>query len=245
VREFMSRKLLTRVIAAALLAALLAACGKAVPPPPLVVGANAWIGCEPVFLARELGYLPPGRIRLNEYAAPAEVAQAFGSGAVQLAIMPLEQALLLRRDVPDLKIIMLADLRTTEKTLDVMVVRDESIGKFHGELTTLLQGWQRALDYERAEPTRAATGMAQREHLDAAQLARQMQSIERYDLRRNRELMAGEQPAIAASIDAMQRAMMSRGALQVGAEAVTLLDTTLLSEKADKNGAAQSGVAAP
>jgi ABC-type nitrate/sulfonate/bicarbonate transport system substrate-binding protein len=236
---------LTRTFAALFLAASLAACGRATPPPPLVAGLDAWPGYAPVFLAQDLGYLPPERIRLNEYATPALTAQAFQSGAVQLAILPLAQALLLRRDVPDLKIILLADMRKADKTPDVMVVKDESIGKFHGELTTLLQGWQRALDYGRGEPAQAATRMAQREHLDAAQFAAQMQSVERYDLKRNRELMAGEQPPIAASIDAAQRAMMERGTIQVGAEAVTLLDATLLSEKADKNGEAQSGVAAP
>jgi hypothetical protein len=222
---------MTGLIAALCLAGV-AGCDKK-PPPPLVAGAQTWAGNEPAFLARDLNFLPADSVRVNEYATLAEVREAFRKDAVQLAAFPLPDALLLLRDMPELKIVLLADARA-DKTLDVWVIRDDDIGRFHRELQAVFAGWQQAIDYEKNNAAKALALEAAREHLAAAPMAQALAGIERYDMAKNRDLMLGEAPGIAASIDSAERDLMNKGKLQVGAEAVTLIDTTLLSESAEK-----------
>lgn len=104
----MTKKILFAIIVVALLPALLVACDKT-PRPPLVFGANLWPGYESVYLARSLGYLPTEGVRLAEYANTSEVIQAFRNHTVHMAGVTLDEALLLRRDIPDLKIVLLFD----------------------------------------------------------------------------------------------------------------------------------------
>jgi hypothetical protein len=47
-------------------------------------------------------------------------------------------------------------------------------------------------------------------------------------LQRNRELLLDETLAIGPAIDGLQRFMLDNGQLQMGADASTLLDSTLL-----------------
>lgn len=224
-----------------LLAGLVAACNKA-PPPPLLAGAAPWAGYEPLSMAQQLGYLSD-RVRLNEYATPEQAAEAMKKGSVQLATMTLGEALLLRRDMPDLKVILLLGMRKADQSVEVMVVRDDSIGQFHRELLALLAGWLKVQDVMRADPAKAYAVMAQSAHVEAAEIEAQSKTFERYDMERNRALMMGELPLIATRIDAVQHDMISRGELQVGEEASLLVDNTLLTELSEKGPAAESGVA--
>jgi ABC-type nitrate/sulfonate/bicarbonate transport system substrate-binding protein len=228
--DVMVKTMLFRIIFAVLLPVLLAACNKGTLP-PLVLGAGVSPGYELVYLARDQGYLSAANLRVVEYSNPAEVKQAFRGGAVHLAGVTLEDALLLRRDIPDLKIVLILDsakLPTGESGMDVLVTRDEYIGTYHGEMVQFLDGWRRALDYVHNEPAKAALAMAQREHMEPAQFDKAMQGIEFFDLQRNREMLRGESPAMVARIESAQRSMMGKGLLSVGVDPAVLLEASLL-----------------
>lgn len=224
----MTRKTLPKLVAAALFALLCTACDKT-PQPPLAFGASAWPGYEPVYLARELGYFQGGNLRLDEYKTPAEAEDAFRQHKIHLVALTLDRALLLRRDVPDLKIILLFDA-APGKRLDVLVTRDEYIGLYHQELQQLLQGWRKALDYVHSNPDKAAQAMARREGVSADQFQAAQQGVELYGLQRNQLEMIGEPPPIGTAIEAAQRALLNQGKLEMGADPSMLLDSTLLAE---------------
>lgn len=223
----MTIKRLFGTVGVALFLLLLVSCEKVVRP-PLVFGANAWPGYEPVYLAGDLGYLPADRIHLAEYANAAEVRQAFRAHTLHLAAMTLEDALELRRDVPDLKIVLVFDTRVPGKTLDVLVARDDDIGDYHDEMVQLAKGWRRAMDYVHSDAAKATALMAKHEHLEPVQFDKAMQGLELAGVQRNKELLLGDSPGIAASINAIQRAMLNKGQLNIGVEPGMLLDGSLL-----------------
>lgn len=319
----MTKKILFVILAALLLPALLAACDKT-PKPPLVFGAAAWPGYEPVYLAQSLGYLPAQGVRLTEYADAAQVSQALRNHTVQVAGVTLGEALVLRRDIPDLRIVLLLDAsngadaliaqpgitalaqlqgkrvgvdgsalgayflnlalksaglrsqqvrivplaadkqeaafrahqvdavvcagpvgsrllqaggqqlfdssRVPGKILNVLVMRDADIGEYYQEMLQLLQGWRRAMDYIQAEPAKALPAMAKREQADPEQFSRMLHGIELFGLQRNRELLLSEPPAVAPSIDEMQRFMLNNDLLRVGVDGSVLVATALLAD---------------
>jgi ABC-type nitrate/sulfonate/bicarbonate transport system substrate-binding protein len=236
----MKMKLVLRVFAVAVLLAMFAACDKT-PQPPLMFGASAWPGYEPVYLARELGYFKDANLRLDDYAGAAEVEQAFRSHKIQLAAITLERALLLHRDMPEMKIILLFDAEASDAPvsgkrsemshrMDVLVTRDEAIGQYHHEMQQLLQGWHHALDYMHSDADKAAQIMAQHEHITPAQFNHALQGYELYGWQRNQQLMIGEPPPVGGAIEAAQRAMLSQGKLNMGVDPSMLLDSTLLAE---------------
>lgn len=229
-----------RIVAVVVALASFAACNKT-PQPPLVLGASAWPGYEPVYLARELGYFKDTNLRLADYGSPAEVEQAFRSRSIQLAAITLDKALLLRRDIPELKIILLFDAEsgipassgmTPEpwKRMDVLVTRDDTIGQYHPEMHQLLQGWRRALDYMHDEPGKALQIMAKHEHLSSVQFGVALQGVELYGWQRNQQLMIGDPPPIGGAINAVQRAMLNQGSLNIGVDPSMLLEPALLAE---------------
>ena len=118
--------------------------------------------------------------------------------------------------------------RVPGKVLDVLVARDDDIGRYHNEIMEWVQGWNRALDYIRAQPEKAMQLMAAHEHMDAAQFGKTMQGIELLGIQRNGELLLGEPPAVGASMEAVQRFLLERGLINMGADTTTLLDTSLL-----------------
>jgi ABC-type nitrate/sulfonate/bicarbonate transport system substrate-binding protein len=228
----MTKRLLSGTIVVALILALLAACERK-PQPPLVFGAAAWPGYEPVYLARELGYFSATNLQLSDYSGISELKQALRNRSVQLAALPLDEALLLRRDIPNLKIILLFDAAgdaASGRRIDVLVTRDETIGQYHREMQALVQGWHRALEYLHQEHAKAVQIMARHEHLTSAQFDKSLQAIELYDLRRNQQLMIGEPPAIGGDIVTVQRSMLNRGLLNFGEDPSMLVDATLLAE---------------
>ena len=314
-------KLIAVMITALLLPVLLAACDKT-PAPPMVLGANAGPGYEPIYLANELGYFVQANLRLAEYASASEVKQAFSKHELNIAAVSLEDALQLNRDIPDLKIVLLLDVsnganvilaqpgmndikqlqghrvgaensmraayflslalrsagmqagqvervalsvpeqelafrahkvdalvtseplrsrllesgaqavfdssRVAGKIFDVLVVRDEDIGRYHNQLVEWVRGWNRALEYLQAEPVKAVQIMARHEHIDAAQFGKAMQGIEWLGVQRNRELLAGETQAVVDAVEVVQRFLLERGQINMGAESASLLDTSLL-----------------
>lgn len=104
---------------AALALALLPACVQH-PQPPLVFGANSWVGYEPFYLARELGYLPAAKIHLAEHSNASQVIRAFHNNLIQVAALTLDEALQLQQDVPDLRVILVTD---TSNGADVILAQ--------------------------------------------------------------------------------------------------------------------------
>ncbi len=226
----MTKKSLSGILAAALLTVLLAACDRA-PPPPMVLGASAWPGYEPLFLARDQGYFQGSNLRLDELNSPAETEDAFRNRKIHLAAVTLESALMLRRDVPDLKIILVFDT-APGKRMDVLVTRDESIGQYHKEMQQLLQGWRRGLDYMHTSPDLAAQSMARREKIPLPQFQTALQGLELYDLLRNQKELIGEPPPIGAAIETAQRTLLNQGKLAIGVDPSILVEPALLAEPA-------------
>ena len=70
--------------------------------------------------------------------------------------------------------------------------------------------------------------MAGNEHADPVQFRQTMQGIQLFGLQRNRELLQDDPPAIGPAIDQLQRFMVDNGLLQMGADASTLIDISLL-----------------
>lgn len=224
----MTIKKLFKAMAVTLCLLLLASCEKGVKP-PLVFGAGAWPGFEPVYLAGDLGYLPAEHVRLVQYASAGEVRQAFLSHSIHVAGLSLEDALALRRDLPDLKIVLVfGQARAGDKAFEVLVTRDDDIGDYHREMVQFAQGWRRALDYVHNEPAKAILAMAKHAHLDSQQFDKAWQDVDLFDVQRNRALLAGDNPELGARINAVQRDMLSKGRLSIGVEPAMLLDGSLL-----------------
>ncbi len=231
----MTKRTVCGTLVVALVLALLAACNRT-PQPPLVFGATAWPGYEPVYLARDLGYFSAANLQLADYSGIPELKQALRSGKVALAALTLDEALLLRRDMPDLKIILLFDAAPAPagypsgKRIDVLVTRDQTIGLYHRDLQQFVQGWRRAIEYIHSDRAKALQIMASHEHLTAEQFDKALQPIELYDLQRNQQLMIGEPPAVGGDIIAMQRNLLNKGLLNVGEDPSLVVDATLLAE---------------
>lgn len=80
----------------AFLASLAAASlwlGGCVPRPPLRVAAHAWLGYEPMFLARQHGWLDGARVRLVETPSATDSLHLLGSGLVEAAALTLDEVL--------------------------------------------------------------------------------------------------------------------------------------------------------
>ena len=92
-----------------LLALAIWGCQQAQVATPLRVGSNQWIGYEPVYLARSLGWLDEHRVRLVELPSSTQVMQALMHGNLEAGMLTLDEVLTLRaRGVP-LKVIALMD----------------------------------------------------------------------------------------------------------------------------------------
>ena len=79
------------------------------PEPPLRVATIQWIGYQPLHLARQLDYFPPGTVRLAEFGSNTESLRAFRNGNVEVAALTLDEVLLLRDDGHDARVILVMD----------------------------------------------------------------------------------------------------------------------------------------
>ncbi|HUW29504.1 MAG TPA: ABC transporter substrate-binding protein [Sulfuriferula sp.] len=83
------------------LAALLLLCGcTPEPPAPLRIGTCIRIGCEQLYLARDLGYYGDAPVRIVEYSSATEVLRAFRSGALDAVAVSLDEAMQLAQNTP-------------------------------------------------------------------------------------------------------------------------------------------------
>jgi NitT/TauT family transport system substrate-binding protein len=78
--------------------------------PPLRIGTNVWIGSEPLYLARDLGYLNREAVQLVEYPSASEVHRAFRNQAIDGMIISLDELFLLAVDGLQPKIVVVVDV---------------------------------------------------------------------------------------------------------------------------------------
>lgn len=86
----------------------LAGCAEA-PPPPLTVGMNAWVGFDPLVLARDRGLVDEQRIRFVELASGTEVQRGLYNGLLDAAALTLDEAMRLTDAGMALRVVALLD----------------------------------------------------------------------------------------------------------------------------------------
>src|SRR3989339_1550379 len=80
------------------------------PQTVLNLGANAWLGYEPLFFARKLGFYNNEEIRLVEYTSATMVIKAFKNGVINAATLTMDEVLLLAETDEDFKVVLLCDI---------------------------------------------------------------------------------------------------------------------------------------
>jgi NitT/TauT family transport system substrate-binding protein len=92
-----------------LLFLLVSACAAREHEQPLRLGTQLWPGTEPLFLARELGYLDEGSVRLVEYSSLSEANRDFRNGMIDAANVTLDMALLLQQQGYEPRVVLVVD----------------------------------------------------------------------------------------------------------------------------------------
>src|SRR5262245_16196788 len=88
---------------------LLAACVRE-PESALRIGTNVWIGGEPLYLARDLGYLSAKTVQLVEYPSASEVQRAFRNQTIDGMVISLDEVLGIAVDGLEPRIILVVDV---------------------------------------------------------------------------------------------------------------------------------------
>jgi len=100
-----------RVLCALACGALLLGPSACVREPQMLrIGTNVWIGSEPLYLARELGYLDPKAIQLVEYPSASEVLRAFRNMAIDGMVISLDELLGLAADGLQPRVVLVVDV---------------------------------------------------------------------------------------------------------------------------------------
>jgi NitT/TauT family transport system substrate-binding protein len=95
----------------ACVALLLGLCGcTREPQTALRIGTNVWIGCEPLYLARDLGRLDPAAVQLVEYPSASEVHRAYRNQAIDGMVISLDELFGLAVDGLQPRIILVVDV---------------------------------------------------------------------------------------------------------------------------------------
>lgn len=90
-------RLKRRLRALFLLLPILVTAGCLSPPlSPIKLGTNLWPGYEPLYLAREQGYLSEEKVALVELLSASEVMRAYRNGAIDAAALTLDEVISLR-----------------------------------------------------------------------------------------------------------------------------------------------------
>jgi NitT/TauT family transport system substrate-binding protein len=80
------------------------------PETTLRIGTNVWVGNEPRYLARDLGYLNPSTVQLVEYPSASEVMRAFRNQAIDGMVLTLDELFVLAVDELQPRIILVVDV---------------------------------------------------------------------------------------------------------------------------------------
>lgn len=78
--------------------------------PLLRIASHDWLGYQPLFLARELGYLGEDHARLVEMPSASYSLQALSAGNVEGAALTLDEVLFARAEGLDLKVVLVFDV---------------------------------------------------------------------------------------------------------------------------------------
>ena len=78
--------------------------------PPLRIGTNVWIGSEPLYLARDLGYFGREAVQLVEYPSASEVSRAFRNQAIDGMVISLDELFVLAVDGLQPKVVLIVDV---------------------------------------------------------------------------------------------------------------------------------------
>lgn len=78
--------------------------------PPLRVGTNVWIGSEPLYLARDLGYFGREAAQLVEYPSASEVSRAFRNQAIDAMVISLDELFVLAQGGLQTRIVLIIDV---------------------------------------------------------------------------------------------------------------------------------------
>lgn len=92
-----------------LVCVLMTACSEA-PTQTLRIGTNVWPGYEPLYLARELGYLKGEEVRLVEYTSTSQVLKAYRNGLLDSAALTLDEAISLYDSGEDIRVVLAMDV---------------------------------------------------------------------------------------------------------------------------------------
>jgi NitT/TauT family transport system substrate-binding protein len=80
------------------------------PETTLRIGTNVWIGNEPLYLARDLGYLKSATVQLVEYSSASEVMRAFRNQAIDGMVLTLDELFVLAVEGLQPRIILVVDV---------------------------------------------------------------------------------------------------------------------------------------
>lgn len=83
--------------------AVLAGCVR---DQPVVIASQVWVGFEPMFMARALGWLDPNRVVLYETASGSASLEALLDGRVDGAALTLDEVLRMREQGMDLTVVL-------------------------------------------------------------------------------------------------------------------------------------------
>lgn len=94
----------------ALLMVLIATTGCQPPPEPLRIVSSPWPGYEPLYLARDLGYLQESSVRITELPSSNLNMEAFSNGSTDLSTLTLDETLTLLARGQKLRILLVMDV---------------------------------------------------------------------------------------------------------------------------------------
>lgn len=77
---------------------------------PLLIGTNVWPGYEPLYLARELGYLDNSKIKLLEYNSASQGIRNYRNNLINAAALTLDEVLLLNNSGIDTRVVLVMDI---------------------------------------------------------------------------------------------------------------------------------------
>ncbi len=100
---------LLKFLSSIMLLLWLSACSNS-EAPPLRLGTNVWPGYEPLYLARQQGFLNENKVRLIEFSSSTQTIQAFRNNLIDAAALTLDEVLLLQESEDDIRIILVMDI---------------------------------------------------------------------------------------------------------------------------------------
>ncbi len=87
---------------------LIAGCQP--PPEPLRIVSSPWPGYEPLYLARDLGYLKESSVRITELPSSNLNMEAFSNGSTDISTLTLDETLMLLAKGQKLRILLVMDV---------------------------------------------------------------------------------------------------------------------------------------